>query len=109
MTVSVVAGVFLLLAGPAVHQRATVLLLQRWHTLKPLDWAEAMRPARRILPFGAVLRSQIVHERASVWQWSTPSWVVNDLIATTLLKQIRMSPFISLLGFLLLAATAVIG
>jgi hypothetical protein len=107
MSVTVAAGVILILAGPAAHHRAFVLLLDRWRTLSPRDWSETMRPVRRVVPFGLVLRSQIFRERAGLWRWSTPAWAVGDVVAQRLLKQIRLSPLISVVGFVFIVAGAI--
>jgi hypothetical protein len=103
----VATGLLLLFGGIAMHRRAVVLLLDRWRTLRPRDWAEAMRPTQRAFPFKFVLRWQIVHDNANLWHWSTPVWALDEPHARKLLLQLRLSPLVAVLGGAIPVATGI--
>lgn len=105
MYVLAVIGLAFLLGGLAAHHRATILILDRWQTLRPQEWAVTMRPFRRTFPFNYIVRSQVAREKFSVWNWSMPEWANGDEIAQRLFRQLRVGPLVALVGaFLVLLA-----
>ena len=102
-----VIGLVLLLGGLAAHRRATVLILDRWQTLRPREWAVTMRPVRRAFPFNSIVRSRVAREKFGVWQWSMPEWANGDAIAQRLFRQLRVAPLIALAGAFLVLLTLV--
>lgn len=108
MVIGIVVGVFLVAVGIVEYRRAVLLLFDRWHTLQPRDWSRTMRSARRIFPFGSLIKSQIVNERLTAWRWSPPAWIGQDPTAMKLFRRVRLAPVVLVIGIMVIAIAVVL-